>query len=520
MINHVTPVTNRKLSIFYTNDLHGNIENVSGLSNASKYFDRVTQETGADVLKLSGGDNYAGADEKKNELALTLLRQVGIQVSAVGNHEFDAKNDSFAKTIKSNNIDFVATNMDIGDKNSLNNLIKKSIIKEVNGEKYGIIGATTSELDSKISSISSLGEDLEIDDFEGSVESLQEEIDKLHAQGVNKIILLSHSSYEVDKKLVQQLSGVDVVVGGHSHDLVKDVKNGENLLTGKDGKPVVIVQSGENGKNYGILNLEFDVDGVIKSVQNNIHPTNINQSPVTSYIKDATLGKSPVVGRISYVDPFPKNKRKEPCAWANFLADAVKDKMGVDIVFINSSNTRKVPLTGELTERDITETTPFKNKLYTLEMNEKEIIEGLKFASMSIAKPDGEPGLMKASGLSYKIDTNGNLLEVYFVKKDGTKEPLNITNPSENKKFTVCYDNFVAESGEYPPFLTKNKAVTKFDFDKDQCVFEYIRKMPEEQKQNLVIKDDGRLQIVQTSAPQLSNSSMQSFLSLTSPKNA
>ena len=140
----------------------------------------------------------------------------------------------------------------------------------------------------------------------------------------------------------------------------------------------------------------------------------------------------------------------------------------------------------------------------------------MKFSSKSVAHPSGDPGLLKTSGLTYKIDTEGNLLSVNFVKKDGTTEPLNIQNPSESKMFNVAYDNFMAESGEYPPLLIGNKEHKYYDFDKDKTLIDYIKKMPESLRENLEIHNDGRFEIVKGTTVQQPSNNMQNFLGLTS----
>jgi 2',3'-cyclic-nucleotide 2'-phosphodiesterase (5'-nucleotidase family) len=64
MVNQISPQT-RRLSILYTNDFHGNTDNFSGLMLASKQFDAQAQPN-VDTIKISAGDNYAGADTQKN----------------------------------------------------------------------------------------------------------------------------------------------------------------------------------------------------------------------------------------------------------------------------------------------------------------------------------------------------------------------------------------------------------------------------------------------------------------------
>ena len=112
----------------------------------------------------------------------------------------------------------------------------------------------------------------------------------------------------------------------------------------------------------------------------------------------------------------------------------------------------------------------------------------------------GEPGLMYASGLTYTITKNGDLVELNFVDKQGNKTPIDINNPSDTKFYTVAHDTFVAEPREkmeYPGMLIashKNQEVQHFDFDKDKTLIDYIRKLPN--KDDLRIVDDGRIKII------------------------
>ena len=104
----------------------------------------------------------------------------------------------------------------------------------------------------------------------------------LRAQGVNKIIVMSHIGYDYDKQIIPNLSGVDVVVGGDSHTLLgpagmagygvgspagaypTEVKN-------KDGKRVCLVQAWEYSQVVGELKVSFDANGDVTACAGTPH---------------------------------------------------------------------------------------------------------------------------------------------------------------------------------------------------------------------------------------------------------
>lgn len=493
-----TPKNKTKLSIFYINDMHGNIDNMSGMIAASDKFDKTVQNEGVDALKISAGDNFSGGDDKKNKLLINLLSRMGIDASAVGNHEFDSTISKLYDFIYPDKTKFLAANAKVPNGNAFYNNIQKSIIEEVNGTKYGLIGLMPFDLVTVTGNDQKKLEGIEPETLEKSVELVNEEVKKLQSQGIDRIILVSHIGNDKDKQIAPLLHGVDIIVGGHSHTEVDGVKSNENLFYNADNDPIVIVQTGENAKNVGVLNVEFDQNGDITAADNNLIPTNQEKSPVLNYLKDATMGPSPKIGTVNEIEPLPVNRRTTPSPWTHFMCDAMRTETGADIAFINAANTRKVPKKGTLTERDIMESTPLKNTLLVKKMTEKEIVRAIKDSlQATFSNETGEPGILHVSGLTYVADDSGNLKELNFVDKEGNKTPIDINNPSD-KIYNVCYDSFVAKGTEYPVFVPEtmtHKTVDKtFDFDKDKLTIDYINKHPD--KEQLSVKDDGRIKIL------------------------
>lgn len=505
---------NQRLQIFYFNDLHGNTDKISGVMQAGRFFNNDTPEY--DTFMFSGGDNVSGGDVKKNEVVMDIMQnEMGLDASAVGNHEVDATTDGLSEFAKGKKIHFIATNVKYDDDSPMKNITKKSVIKVENGTKYGIIGAMP--LDFASCTKKSAQEDIEVMDFEDTIEALQKEIDNLRSQGINRIILLSHTGYENDKKMAAALDGVDIIIGGHSHSVVENAQFQENVLTSKSNEPVVITQAGENGNYYGILDVDFDINGVITKISNQLTSTSSKKSPTVEYIKEQKLGTSPIVGTIKEVEAMPKNRRIKPHAWANLIVDSMKEELGADCAFLNAANIRKVPTQGKLTQRDISESVPMKNRLVKTKVTQKQVVDAISQAAKeSLGGETGEPGLLFASGFTYKVDEKGNLLELNFVDKKGKIKPIDISNPSEKITYSAVYDDFtMQENGEYPSLAPKFP-IQYFDYDKDITAINYISKM--KNKNNLVINNDNRLEILQTSTlPQQGNNN-QKFLNLTSIK--
>ena len=480
-----------KLSIYYYNDTHGNSDQMSEVLFNAKDFKENSKDK--DVLVLSGGDNCSGGDYKKNEFIFDLMQNImGIDASTIGNHEIDAGFEGFLKAHEGKNFPFVATNVEFDDDNPMKDTVKKSVIKEKNGVKYGIVGTMPIDFASCTKEEAQKG--IHVMDFDSTVKALQDEINNLKSQGVNRIILLSHVGYDTDKKLAQNLDGVDIIIGGHTHSVVEGAKENENLVKSKSDEPVIITQGGENGQYFGVLDIEFNSEGKIVSVNNNLTPTtNREKNPAIEYIKSQNLGKSPHVGTIKVSEEMPANRRIVPNGWIELMADSMKNELDCQIALINSANLRKIPKAGNLTQADVTESSPMKNKLLKTKLTQKQLTEAIKNASKAtMTSPDGYPGLLQGSGFTYKIDDTGELLEL---KVEG--KAVDINNPSEKITYSAVYDNFVAKAdGETPELAPKFKS-QEFDFDKDKTMSDYISKLPN--KENLEIKPDGRLEIVQTS---------------------
>ena len=491
----ISPIQNTnkttKTDIFYINDIHGQIPKMERIASASFAFDKFVKEKGSDSFKVSAGDIMLGEHTPTNNVAVGFLDIAGISLAALGNHELDKGFKPFKEFIKNTKTLFLGTNMNFPD--GKDDKIVSSAIKEINGNKYGFLGVQPSSLSIRIKDKERLN-GVTIDDKPQTVKEIQEGVDNLRKQGVDKIILLSHSGIDMDKRIAKEVEGLDVIIGGHSHNLILDAKEGENLFYSKTGEPVIITQAGRDGNNFGVLSLEFDDKGVIKSVQNSVFDTmKYPKSLIMSAIIDKEFGKPEIIGKVDVAPPMPKNPLIEENPYANFLADAMKNELDADIAIINAANLRGSLTKGNLTDRDISSITPFKNRMVKTYVTEKEFVEAVKHGAASLLKNDKKPGLLMGAGFNYTVNKKGELLNLNYIDKSGKSTPIDINNPRADKKYLCVYDDFLAKGGD--KFETLNKIdnlVEYYDYDKDTLAINYVKKM----NKPLSIVPDGRIRVV------------------------
>ena len=491
MVKPINGSNTVKADIFYVNDIHGQVPKMERLVTASRAFDSFVKDRGTDTFKVSAGDIMLGEHKATNASAINFLNVAGISLSTIGNHELDKGIRPFKEFIQKAKTQFLGTNMNFPQ--GKDDKIATSVIREINGHKYGFLGIQPSSLTARIEDAAYM-EGVTIDSPEQTIKELQENIDKLREQGIDKIILLSHAGIDYDKVIAKKLEGLDIIIGGHSHDLIRDAKKGENLVYSKTGEPVIITQAGRDGNNFGVLSVEFDEKGVLKKVKNSIFDTlDYNKSLVMTTLTDTLFGKPQIIGSVAVAPPMPKSPLTEENPYADFIADAIKSEMNVDIAIINSANLRGALNVGEVTDRDISSITPFRNRMVKTYLTEKELVEALKFGAKSVVSHDKKPGLLMGAGMRYTVNKQGELTSLKISDKQGNYNDIDINNPNPDKKYLCAYDDFLAKGGDRFHMLNKIDNLVEYcDYDKDTVAINYLKKM----NKPLTIATDGRVQVI------------------------
>ena len=254
---------------------------------------------------VTGSTLAANATVPIGAVDVALLNAIGVEASAIGNHDYDLGSrvlkDAIAGSSGSKGAQFpyVSANLDLSGDADLKGLytntvanagleaastLKGKIVPSTvlieNGEKIGLVGATTQILEN-ISSPSGTkvkdDDSITSDDLELLAAQLQPVIDDLIAQGVNKIILMAHLQViGNEKQLASLLSGVDIILAAGSNTRLGDADDTAVAFPGhsanfadtyplvirdKDGRDTLIVNTDNEYTYLGRLVVDFDANG-------------------------------------------------------------------------------------------------------------------------------------------------------------------------------------------------------------------------------------------------------------------
>ena len=484
-----------EISIGYVNDTHGQTNNMMRILSGLK-----------GDLRLSAGDNDIG-DEKNQSIhkaTAKFLNLANIKASALGNHEMDSTQEDLINNISNFNGDYLAVNfhkemIENQDPNTVKELgrahleqsLKPSKIVEVKGEKIGLLGASPEDMFDRLTH-PTYHKDCTVDNLDDSIVEIQKEVDNLKSQGINKIILLSHLGHKRDIQVAENTEGIDVIIGGHTHELVKDMKEGENLLYSKTGEPVVITEAGRDGSYFGELNLEFNKDGVITKVQNNLGETRLfHKNLIYKYMFDKELGKPEDIGVIEQAPPPPTNLAQEN-PHANFVCDAMRYETNSDIGVWNNGGIRNFFHEGSIDSRDIKDIAPFLDRTSVAMVSEEKIVNMLKHAVETTYISHGlKPGLVAVSGLNYTVNPEkAKLTALNFIDKDGNEIPIDIDHPRTDKMYKLVTDEFMMAAGaDFDVLCPLDECLEILPYDKDVVTCDYIKHL----NKPIIINQTGRI---------------------------
>jgi len=229
-------------------------------------------------LFLHAGDSFQGSlyfSRFKGRANSHLLNLLLPDAMTIGNHEFDLGNTPVSHFIAKAHFPVLAGNMDLSQEdqskeaplrphpnllrydNKLN--IAQYILKPLADKQLAIFGITIDQM----AKIGCPDPDCL---FENAIETTRATVSHLHQQGIKHIIVLSHLGHQGDIELAQQVAGISVIVGGHSHTLSGDFSALGIASTEIDQQFVegsLILHAGQHAESLGLTKLSFDAQGKV-----------------------------------------------------------------------------------------------------------------------------------------------------------------------------------------------------------------------------------------------------------------
>ena len=492
------------LHILHINDLHSRIQSISGSGStcsaeneaAGECFGGVARvatainglrdeltAAGENVIVLDAGDQYQGSlffTTYRGAAEAEFMEAIGFDAMALGNHEFNNGPEGLLPLLDRVTFPVVSGNLDVSGDPALNGRVGDTLVLDVNGMRVGIVSALTRDT----MEISSPGDTVV---FEEEVAALQADVDALTADGVSMIIALTHVGLPDDIRIAEAVTGIDAIVGGHSHTyLSKDDPDRDGpypvWISNPEGVLVPIVQAGAYSRYLGHLTLTFDDAGAVLYADGNTMLLDASVVPdETIAARIAELGGEievamavPVGEATEFIEGDRSVCRAMECPMGNLVADAMLQRVadqGIQIAIANGGGLRASIDAGEVTMGEVFTVLPFQNALATFQLTGTDVLAALENGVSQVEEGAGR--FPQVSGLRFTWNPAaepGSRIVSVEVDMGGTWTAL---DPAAT--YGVVSNNFMRGGGDgYSVFAQNGMNAYDFGPGLEEVVATYI----------------------------------------------
>ncbi len=255
---------------------------MGGFAHLKTLIDRLRAEAGPGrSLLLDGGDLWQGsalAQATSGAAMVELGNLLGIDIMT-GHWEFTYGEAQFRKNLAAFKGEFLAQNVFLTDEAAFNGapsfdadsgrVFSPSVVREIGGARIAIIGQAFPY--QPIAHPQRLVADWTFGIREAELQKLVDAA--RHEQRADAVLLLSHNGMDVDLKLASRVSGIDVILGGHTHDAVPT----PSIVANAGGKTLV-TNAGSSGKFLAVLDLDV-AGGRVRDARYTLAPVFANVLP-------------------------------------------------------------------------------------------------------------------------------------------------------------------------------------------------------------------------------------------------
>lgn len=423
-----TPTLTKDLVILYTSDVHCGVGKNWGYASLYAMKEQFAQDNY--VLLVDNGDAIQGepvGTMTKGNAIINIMNAIGYDVVIPGNHDFDYGVDTFLELTKKANFPYISCNFNKDDEL----IFDPYIIKEFDGVKVAFVGVTTPDTLRTSTPTHFMNEEGEFiygfcqdETGEKLYEAVQKAVDGARAEGANYVILLAHlgkaaeSSPWMYNQVIENTTGIDVMLDGHSHD------TDQVVVKNKDGADVPRSAVGTKLNEIGVLTIGTDGKVATKTltcIADPGAPELLKLENPASEAVNAAMGEldeqlKQVVAKssvdLTIYDPTAKTEDGKPVRiirqmetnLGDLVADAYRDQSGgADIAFANAGSIRDSLPAGDLTKNDILTVQPFGSSLTVIEVTGQQVLDALEWSVHSLPGEFG--GFEQVSGITFEFDS-------------------------------------------------------------------------------------------------------------------
>jgi 5'-nucleotidase/UDP-sugar diphosphatase len=438
----------KKFTILHNNDIHGDFlaevkgekgNLIGGLALLSGYINKVRKEE-ENVLYVISGDMVQGSlidAEWKGISTMEIMNYLAPDVVTLGNHEIDYGLPHLLFLEKMANFPIVNANLYIKKYN------KRLMMPYLIINKAGFDILFTGIITEKIL------DTLKMDKLIGSFVSLEEaskEVGKIcnayKNDDIDLTILLTHIGYESDIELAKLLKpewGVDMIIGGHSHTILKKPTEINNILISQVG-----VGSDQIGR-FDIV-VDDDTNSIVDYKWKLIPITNKIAKPdkkleefIASFKDEVDRKYNTIICK--FAEKLTHPEREIETTLGNLIADAFAENAQTDIMLVGSGSIRVKEIGPIVTLKDFLACFPYDDTLTRFEIPGSSVLKIFNH----IMRPENRTG----EGECYQV--NGHVRAVYS-EKEKVLNSLSLKGDKVKKDefYTITMQNYhFNNSAEY-----------------------------------------------------------------------
>jgi 5'-nucleotidase/UDP-sugar diphosphatase len=436
----VTFVNTKRFTILHSNDMHGDFlaetqgasgKLMGGLPLLSGYINQVRREQ-ANTLYVIAGDMLQGSvidSEFRGTSTMEIMNYIRPDVVSLGNHEFDYGLPHLLFLEKVANFPIVNANLYLKEFNK--RLMRPHLIIEKAGFSILFIGIITEKIMADIAKDQQIASFITLSEASAEVGRI---CNSYRNDDIDLTVLLTHIGFESDKELAAMLRpewGVDMIIGGHSHTILDQPANINNILiaqagvgTDQIGRFDIVVNDDTNS----IVEWKWQLVPIGSDIA---QPDQQLQDYIQQYKTTVDRKYASIVCRLA--DRITHPKREIETALGNLTADALMDVGRANLILMGSGFIRSAELGPMVTLGNFTTCFPFQESLTRCSLTGEQLTHIFNF----IMRPQNRNG----EGECYQVSRG---VQATYSEREQRLESLTLNGEpiAAERTYTVCLPEY------------------------------------------------------------------------------